>query len=844
MMLATLLLVGAIAAPGTGAVAVPSSEAQARLLMLADTRTFDAATLPVLAAHPDPTVRATCATVLGELANADAVPLLTGLAADKVPAVRLDATAAIGRLAAALPKGAPARGTLARLLERLLWDRAATVRAAAAWSVGMATPGEGELWLLHRLARERDASARAAMLMELGRFPGKLWPKRAIAYLRDRDPGVRFAAAWSLAQSARAAAIPGLRRAIHDADPHVRRVGLDGAGRIGRVDLWGDVIGGLEDPVREVRIAACGAIEALAKARIGRALPPRAVARLGAMILDPDPAQLAADKEVESTWAMASPLPARQPELSAAQERVAAIRAAVAAGCYEPGLREIAMSDAPWLCSEALSALLQMHVPGAGDRVTEWLASKDRERRRDGVRLLPLVPDGTSRLMQLLRDPDAEIRLAAVEACAEVSSSKVTTALVGCLDDADPMVVVAAVEALARRRASRPANELLALLSRSNMAAAPEAAAELVRVIASADKPAPGVEKALENRLRDKHPAVARAAWEALTKLGRSVPLPRVDTGKDLAFYSGVVSWASADHYLEIVTVRGTMQVRLDTSRAPLTCYRLAELAEKHFFDNLTFHRVELNFVVQGGDPRGDGWGGPGFVMRDELDLEPFVAGAVGIALAGPDSGGSQFFVTLSRRPDLDGRYPLVGSVVNGFDVAEHIRRGDRIIAVHAGEGPLPAFFPVLYGPIDPARLDASVKGWREARQSYHPQQRWLDRLRSATLSYTLTVAMGTWCSDSRELVPHLQAILAALGKDSRFGVPHLIGMDRSKEIDHGLYPFGPVEGVPTIVVTVGTTEIGRVVESPKSGSLEEDLVRILAPVEGWEMPAPATPAR
>ncbi len=160
--------------------------------------------------------------------------------------------------------------------------------------------------------------------------------------------------------------------------------------------------------------------------------------------------------------------------------------------------------------------------------------------------------------------------------------------------------------------------------------------------------------------------------------------------------------------------MRGTLQIALDTSSAPLACFRLAALADKKFFDGLTFHRVEPNFVVQGGDPRGDGSGGPGFVMRDELSLAPYAAGSVGIALSGPDTGGSQLFVTLTPRPHLLGRYPHVGTVAAGLDVATRLRVGDRILRARAGEGPLPAYVPVWYGALDPARLDREIPGWHE----------------------------------------------------------------------------------------------------------------------------------
>jgi hypothetical protein len=251
---------------------------------------------------------------------------------------------------------------------------------------------------------------------------------------------------------------------------------------------------------------------------------------------------------------------------------------------------------------------------------------------------------------------------------------------------------------------------------------------------------------------------------------------------------------------------------------------------------------VVPDFVVQGGDPRGDGSGGPGFALRDELSLDPYAPGAVGLALDGQDTGGSQLFVTLTRQPHLDGRYPLIGRLAGGLDVAARLRRFDKILRARVGEGAPPAYLPVWYGGVEPGRLDAAFPAYADERERYVPEERWLQVLRSAVLRYELTVAMGTWCSDSREQLPRLQKVLAALGQQSPFEAPRLIAIDRSKTIDARDWPFGVVELVPTIAVSTGGREIGRIAEAPASGRIEEDLVRILAPVEGWAVLPPAGP--
>ncbi len=91
----------------------------------------------------------------------------------------------------------------------------------------------------------------------------------------------------------------------------------------------------------------------------------------------------------------------------------------------------------------------------------------------------------------------------------------------------------------------------------------------------------------------------------------------------------------------------------------------------------MAIHRVVPNFVVQAGDPRGDGEGGPGYTLRDEINMLPYLRGTVGMALDGADTGGSQFFITHSPQPHLDGRYTVFGRVVAGMDVVDRLQQWD-----------------------------------------------------------------------------------------------------------------------------------------------------------------------
>jgi len=128
---------------------------------------------------------------------------------------------------------------------------------------------------------------------------------------------------------------------------------------------------------------------------------------------------------------------------------------------------------------------------------------------------------------------------------------------------------------------------------------------------------------------------------------------------------------------LRCVTPRGEFIIALDGRRAPNTAAALVHLARAGFYRDQEFHRVVPDFVIQGGDPRGDGWGGPGFTLRSERNRTPFERGTVGIADSGLDTGGSQFFVCLSPQPHLTGRYTAVGRVVRGMHVVDASEPGD-----------------------------------------------------------------------------------------------------------------------------------------------------------------------
>ena len=156
-----------------------------------------------------------------------------------------------------------------------------------------------------------------------------------------------------------------------------------------------------------------------------------------------------------------------------------------------------------------------------------------------------------------------------------------------------------------------------------------------------------------------------------------------------------------ANRRADFTTNLGSFSIELFEDRAPATTKNFVDLAEKGFYDGVIFHRIIEGFMIQGGDPTGTGRGGPGYTISDEFhpELQHSAQGMLSMANAGPNTGGSQFFITLEATPWLDGKHTVFGKVVEGMDVVRTIGstptgRGDKPVedvvmqSVRIGGGP------------------------------------------------------------------------------------------------------------------------------------------------------------
>ncbi len=144
----------------------------------------------------------------------------------------------------------------------------------------------------------------------------------------------------------------------------------------------------------------------------------------------------------------------------------------------------------------------------------------------------------------------------------------------------------------------------------------------------------------------------------------------------------------SKAYMAEIETNKGIIELELHSEHAPKTVNNFVFLAREGFYDGVSFHRVISNFMIQGGDPTGTGRGGPGYCFGDEVEENPLKheRGVISMANAGPNTNGSQFFITHSPQPHLNGKHTVFGKVVSSQDIVDSIRQGDTIERIKISE--------------------------------------------------------------------------------------------------------------------------------------------------------------
>ena len=614
-----------------------------RRAALAAGRIGDVSLVPALVARmndTEPEVRQMTAFALGLLGDPSAAERLVAASTDADPVVRARAVEALGRVGG--PRAAPA------VVEAI---RAALPADAPVVTVRGDDPGSPkDPWLLARLGlfalvRLKDVAAAESVLLADGRPRFDWW-----------------AATWAAMRLENAALKPVLTAALKSSDPVSRALAARGLGALKDAASFDAVAPLAKDADAQVVIQAVRALGAMGEARGVDVLTP--------LLRSPSPV---VKSEALAALALLPPAAGLRPSVVAF------------VGDPDPGVRAGALRALSRLDRDDFALVLSGLDP-----------DPERSVRAAKAAALGEAGDEISQgiLAAMLKDEEPGVLPAVLEAIRKAKGPASADVLRKHLEHADPAVRGAAAEGLAALGTTGVTPALQAAWRRSLADSDLEARLSIVDALAAQKEDAslPALREVAGN---DPARVVRARASAALKARGQEVVWPGFEPASRTALdYRLAMAPYEPGAGEELFTPRaivhtrhGRIEIHLDIVEAPLTSASFMELARRGFYDGLPFHRVVPGFVVQGGDPRGDGSGGPGYTLRCEIGQRFYGRGAVGMALAGKDTGGSQFFVAESPQPHLDGGYTIFGWVASGMEAVEKIRPGDRIERVEIWSG-------------------------------------------------------------------------------------------------------------------------------------------------------------
>ncbi|MDQ6870879.1 MAG: peptidylprolyl isomerase [Gemmatimonadota bacterium] len=638
------------------------------------------------------------------------LPLVERALASHWQPLRAVATIAIGQVGPVAGKPGSAR------LRTLLKDADVTVGANAAYALGLLrdTAAIGDLSVAlaanHEVAREAawalgeiGAPARSSVVaglktrrdndtaIQLLLAAAKLRPVPIgdlEPYLHERHRSVAWAAAYAIA---RTRAPAGVRDLIDLESSPILTQRPQSAARADLSAPYADSLGGSQSVRAEIA-------RGLAKSAAGDSLGVKAFAVLARLVGDVDP-----HVRINAVRSIGTYGPPAKPALVyAAHDQDPNVRIA-AAQSFGAVLGKDA-TEFPQLWAVDTSIVYRSSLLASAARaglrppeLTSWATDTDWRLRAAVAYAAGDTLDRAfafSRTAPLTHDPDARVREAAYAAIAPPAGlpleDTVHALLISGLRDPDFYVRATVLGALAERPSAADLSAVLTsyiLASRDSANDARLAAIQYVGALWKKDS-------ASLNATWRQHLAQTPVPADPLERAaGREFPVwakwsDVAAAPKTIAWYEGVVKSVVMPVYsgktvnATINTVRGPIRLELFGADAPITVWNFLSLARSGYYRNTRFHRVVPNFVAQDGDPRDDGNGGPGYSIRDEMNRHRYERGVVGMALSGPDTGGSQYFMTHSPQPHLDGHYTVFGRVVRGFDVLDKLVQGDLITKV------------------------------------------------------------------------------------------------------------------------------------------------------------------
>ncbi len=765
-------------------------EEEATILGLEDRREHNAEVVNAWVAHANPLHRLRIALALGRIGAITkmGVPELTKLATDSDRRVREMTAFSLGEI-----------GSGSEVLFTLAADSDAGVAAEAVEALSKLA---ADKTLLPRYIAIADNAStegvRARAVRYLFRWDDDTASEAARRALSSTSSAVRQEGAYALARRLYAPALQELLLVMTDPNTLTRAYATTALGRIGDASAFNALRDALGDAHPWVRTNAAIAVGRLAE-KNRSVLNANDLPRVFATAEDPDPGVRASMIDVLGYYSEMN---------DTARDRL--FQTFGNGTMWERELSAGAIAKhLPWpIASQVLVNLTPWQVVRALEATTA-------------------MPQGVQLRRQYATHADPLVRANVLSNIPDTSADAEIEIIRAALTDADVIVRANAYDRIGLTK-EVPLDLLREAVERERSAPMNDARLAAIAVIAKTDA------ASLQSLVSDPDPVVRRAAAEAV-KAASYTPIVVTRTPEE---YAEIVRWSREPHTATIHMPRGKIELALLAQDAPMTAWNFAQLAKKKYFDNTSFMRVVPNFVIQGGDPRNDMNGGPGYAIRDEINLQKYTRGAVGMALSGPDTGGSQFFITHSPQPHLDGGYTIFGRVYDGMSgVVDQTERGDRVTTItideHAPVADISVSnvsLPYEIGPVTAERLLTRVPDYAQRKSDYTPDITVLEMMKSyIRAGDRVEVYMGTWCSDSQREVPKFLRILEDLR--SQFGVEipvQFVAVDRAKQQPEALLAGKHVEKVATFIYYRGDEELGRIVERTQSPLFEDDLLAIV----------------
>jgi cyclophilin family peptidyl-prolyl cis-trans isomerase/HEAT repeat protein len=628
----------------------------------------------------DEGVRAAAAFALGEIeAETGAEALLETLRLSKSPIVRARAVEALGKVTAALGEPQAARrrqlgaAVIAALTAEQKRPKPDRLTVLLGLTAALRARPEGAARAIASFLAAKDARVRADAANALARLRAKESLERLREMLMsDGDAIVRANVARALGAAEDAAAFDFLlARASRDSDERVRVSALRSLAQLRDARAAAPLVRRGEELLNNYEAAKGTATTAGQPAvanelleiatALGRLLPNAGHEGALALLRRARSLGLSAP-EVEVALARIAPIEyLRDPEVTEFVRRVTNVRG----------------GEFSWQRTSAIGQGLGELAALTSEQVGNSAASLQADAQ---IMLRSLLADADT---PALAAPDLLRALAAFKPpdMAEVARTQ--------LKAADVIVRATAADLLGELPPdAESARALAAALPRALQEDSNDAALSLLGALAR--QSTPEATEAVRAALEVPDYLVRRRAADILRSRARTEEgasrVETVNTRNREADYNRALARVGREVTAKIETDKGAFTIELLPEAAPLTVDNFVELARRRYFNGVAFHRVVPNFVIQGGDPRGDGNGGPGYQIRCEINTVAYDRGAVGMALSGKDTGGSQWFVTHSPQPHLDGGYTVFGRVTSGIEVVDRIVRGDRIRFVTVAE--------------------------------------------------------------------------------------------------------------------------------------------------------------